>query len=87
MVTLQYEATKMFRRKMVVPVCLRSWEQYRRGERSTLDVRVRDEWATIVPRIPEPIAYKHYSHTVSPDAMRQYFPRQYEKLYGGVLHV
>ena len=77
--TFQHEITKKYRKKEIIPVCVKSWEYYKANKIDTLCVRIDKVWFNFKPPLPrEKIEeYRQWSHTISPEAKELYYNIKY----------
>jgi hypothetical protein len=69
---------KLYQNKKFIPVCVKSWEEYMRGDRETLEVRLGCDWVIFRPpcarsRVYE---YQYWTHTYSPNALKEILHKQ-----------
>lgn len=74
--TLQHDAVKKYHKREIISCCAVAFKDLNDGKRDTLDICVNGIWMTIKPPVKD---YRHYSHTYSPDALKEFFPEYYNK--------
>lgn len=76
--TIQYEATKMYNRKKIIPVCSISMLKYRLGKSDTLDIRIKGEWIKHKP------PYTRFNIDTYPYFTHSYHPREVKRMLKGL---
>jgi hypothetical protein len=74
-INFQEEVLKKYVRNEWIPVCVLSWEEFFKGQRDTLEVRIGNEWGLFQPACSKTQIYEYekWTHTYSMTALKKYF--------------